>query len=108
MRHFGPMPQMHHDRAPRGERRRRAEAEAAAFDLDMLVGEHARLLFLLDRTATLRHVADLVRRATGSDLSAVASREDDGLIVIRFISGAHGHSPDNLTIARGPGLGGSA
>jgi signal transduction histidine kinase len=81
-------------------------AEEAIWKLELLAGEHAQLLLLLDRMAVLRHVADLVRETVGSDLAAVAPREDDGLVVIRFLSGARGGSLQQLNVRRGLGLGG--
>ena len=67
------------------------------------------VLSLLDRTAALRHGADVVHRVLGADLAAAANRiaEDDTMEVVAVVGG-HTEELSGLVVGPQEGLGGQA
>lgn len=84
----------------------RTEASTAAWTLTQLEEEHAQLLRLLDRGCLHRRVAEELRQATGLDIAMVAPLDEDGRVVIRYLSGAIGRSLHEIVVPVGRGLGG--
>src|SRR5882724_7935972 len=88
------------------QRRAAVRVEEEQAHLDGLLAERTSLLTVLDRVATLRESARVIREATGVSAGFVADIDRPGRAVIRWQSGNRTDALAGLQVPVSQGLGG--